>query len=101
MDYTPNRTRMQRGNCYRMAATCPMNQQNTIPSGDCACSDQTITVERSMPHRPVGIAYVTLQTFGEVYPPQKALTVGTIFASLDYPFSGTCCLSGTERGGRL
>ena len=101
MDYTPNRTRMQRGSCYRMATTCPVNKQNVISSADCPCGDQTISVERTVPPKPVGIAYVTVQTFGEVYPPQKALTVGTVFACLDYPFSGTCCLSGTARGGRL
>lgn len=124
MDYNGNRTRIQRGNYHRMATNCPcetnncngnssisncnraiintdnMNHANTTSSTGCACADHTISVECNVPRRPVGICYVTVQTFGDIYPPQKALTVGTIFASLDYPFTATCCFSNRTRGGR-
>ena len=126
MDYNGNRTRIQRGNYHRMANNCPcensncngstpvsncnratvnninnMSNVNTTNSAGYACADRTISVEYNTPRRPVGISYVTVQTFGDIYPPQKALTVGTVFASLDYPFTATCCSSSQTRGGRI
>lgn len=78
MDYAQNRARMQRGNYHRM-----------------------VSVERCPENHPVGIAYVTVQTFGDIYPPEKALAIGTIFVSLDYPFTAAPCCLATQRGGRL
>lgn len=126
MDYNGNRTRIQRGNYHRVANNCPcencncdgsasvsgcnraaMNTANAINNGNaagasvCACADRTISVEGSLPRRPVGISYVTVQTFGDLYSPQKALNVGTIFESLDYPFTAACCPSNQKRGGRV
>ena len=59
MDYNGNRTCIQRGNYHRMAANC-------------SCENRTFPVEVNIPSRPVGISYVTVQTFGDIYPPQKA-----------------------------
>ncbi len=125
MDYNGKRTRIQRGNYHRMSNSCPcensncnestpvsncnratvnntnnMNNVNATNSVGCACADRTISVECNIPRRPVGISYVTIQTFGDIYPPQKALNVGTVFASLDYPFTAACCSSNQMRGGR-
>lgn len=86
MDYNGNRTCIQRGNYHRMAANC-------------SCENLTSPVEVNIPSRPVGISYVTVQTFGDIYPPQKALNVGTVFAALDYPFTSTCCFSKRMKGG--
>ena len=86
MDYNGNRTCIQRGNYHRMAANC-------------SCENRTSPVEVNIPSRPVGISYVTVQTFGDIYPPQKALNVGTVFAALDYPFTSTCCFSQRMKGG--
>lgn len=58
MDYNGNRTCIQRGNYHRMAANC-------------SCENRTFPVEVNIPSRPVGISYVTVQTFGDIYPPQK------------------------------
>jgi len=71
MDYNGNRTCIQRGNYHRMAANC-------------SCENRTFPVE---------------VTFGDIYPPQKALNVGTVFAALDYPFTSTCCFSKRMKGG--
>ncbi len=85
-------------NCNRASInnTNNMNNVNATSSASCA-----ISVECNIPRRPVGISYVTVQTFGDIYPPQKALNVGTVFASLDYPFTATCCSSNQMRGGRV
>ncbi len=86
-------------NCNRAAMNT--NNVNTTDSVGCACADRTISVECNIPRRPVGISYVTVQTFGDIYPPQKALNVGTVFESLDYPFTAACCSSNQMRGGRV
>lgn len=86
-------------NCNRAAMNT--NNVNTTSSSGCACADRTISVECNTPRRPVGISYVTVQTFGDIYPPQKALNVGTVFEALDYPFTATCCSSNRTRGGRV
>ena len=36
----------------------------------------------------LAMAYVKMQTFGDVYDPQLAYTRGTIFPELDLPFIG-------------
>ena len=53
MDYNGNRTCIQRGNYHRMAANC-------------SCENRTFPVEVNIPNRPVGISYVTVQTFGDI-----------------------------------
>lgn len=37
---------------------------------------------------PLAMAYVPMQPWEEIYDPEKALQVGTIFPSLDLPFLG-------------
>ena len=86
MDYNGNRTCIQRGNYHRMAANC-------------SCENRTSPVEVNIPSRPVGISNVTVQTFGDIYPPQKALNVGTVFAALDNTIKYTCCFSQRMIGG--
>lgn len=39
----------------------------------------------------VAMAYVPWQNFGEVYEPDKALRIGTIFPELNKPFLGRSC----------
>ena len=56
-------------------------------------------IQRGNYHRMTANCYVTVQTFGDIYPPQKALNVGTVFAALDYPFTSTCCFSKRMKGG--
>lgn len=37
---------------------------------------------------PLTMAYVPMQTLGEVYEPEDALCAGTLFPALDKPFHG-------------
>lgn len=37
---------------------------------------------------PVGMAYVPWQNFTEVYEPDKAFSIGTIFPELNLPYTG-------------
>lgn len=37
---------------------------------------------------PLGMAYVPFQTWGDIYPLEKAFDKGTIFPPLDFPFMG-------------
>ena len=39
----------------------------------------------------VAMAYVPWQYFGEVYEPDKALRIGTVFPELNKPFTGRGC----------
>ena len=39
----------------------------------------------------VAMAYVPWQNFGEVYEPDKALRIGTVFPELNKPFKGRGC----------
>ena len=50
-------------------------------------------------HTPVAMAYVPYQNMTEVYEPEHALQVGTIFPELDKPFPGKCNMN-IMQGGR-
>lgn len=39
-------------------------------------------------HKPLGMGYVPMQKWGEMYDPQKALCQGTAFPDLDFIFCG-------------
>ena len=69
-----------------------------LPENDCPCRQYTSGQNDAAcrPQLPYGISYVPMQTFCQLYPPEKALMVGTIFIQLDYPFTAACC-----KGGRL
>lgn len=43
--------------------------------------------EQYQPIERVGYAYVPMQHFGEIYPPEQGLERGTIFPELDLPIS--------------
>ena len=40
---------------------------------------------------PIAMAYVPWQRWGETYDPEKALSRGTLFPALDFPFTGCAC----------
>lgn len=44
--------------------------------------------EASLASLPLAMAYVPVQPFGELYPPETALARGTLFAALFLPFTG-------------
>lgn len=44
--------------------------------------------EAPQPHRVLGMAYVPMQQFRDVYEAEEGFPRGTIFAELDYPFMG-------------
>ena len=41
-----------------------------------------------MPPMVLGMAYVPEQSWGDLYSPEEALSHGTLFKALDYPFMG-------------
>lgn len=41
---------------------------------------------------PLAMAYVPIQTWGDVYLPNRALARGTLFPVLDLPFGGGDCV---------
>lgn len=53
-------------------------------SNDCGCQDSN----RHMRHMPVGIGYVPMQPWGELYDPATALCQGTAFPDLNLIFCG-------------
>ena len=42
-------------------------------------------------HTPLGMAYVPVQQWGEVFSDEKALSCGTLFPDLVFPFLGGDC----------
>lgn len=43
------------------------------------------------PEKPLGMAYVPLQTWQDLYDPEYGFPIGTIFQQLDYPWEvGKC-----------
>lgn len=62
----------------------PMPQAGSRPS-NMPCRDRFKDDSEDFP---VGMAYVPWQTWGDLYPPEKALCEGTIFADLNQIFCG-------------
>lgn len=91
MECSANCSRLQRGNCNRSVTLNPTQNYRVE-----VCDRK----ENECAKKPVGIGYVTVQEFANIYPLDKALMVGTIFQQLDYPFAGSCCNS-KFRGGRV
>lgn len=58
---------------------CERNRQKS-----CECEDSN----QHMRHMPVGIGYVPMQKWEEMYDPKKALCEGTAFPSLNLIFCG-------------
>ncbi len=56
----------------------------------CRCETQFPKVETAKDMM-VAMAYVPWQYFGEVYEPDKALKIGTIFPELNKPYTGRSC----------
>ena len=53
------------------------------------CSEESRpSIPRPTPAEPMvlGMAYVPNQSWGDLYEPEEALSKGTIFRNLDYPF---------------
>lgn len=51
-------------------------------------SDAAEVIEKFPESTPPAMAYVPFQQWEEPYAPNKALSAGTIFPSLDLPFTG-------------
>ena len=49
------------------------------------------------PQTPVGMAYVPLQRFGQVYDPGMAFRQGTVFPELDMPWYGSRAFSAQHK----
>ncbi len=65
-------------------ASCTDNEERT-----CGIAKTIITTVQS----PVGMGYVPWQSWTETYDLCKALSVGTLFPELDYPFEARRCRS--------
>ncbi len=62
---------------------CGNSDPKSYDSG-CACKDDN----PHMRHMPIGMAYVPMQKWGEMYAPEKALCEGTAFPELNLIFCG-------------
>lgn len=58
-----------------------------------SCTDRGQSCDLNQSLR-LGICYVPMQRFEQLYPADKALMAGTIFAELDFPFTAACCKGG-------
>ena len=95
----PGRGRPDSCGCGRPGGPRPPEQ----PSGDCGCGrpdgkpgGPPLPPPRPEPRRspdtfPVGMAYVPWQVWQDLYDPEDAFPIGTIFRELDYPWEvGRC-----------
>ena len=73
MNRTVNRTRTQQGRCVRPSVPVCPNVQLT-------------EFNRELQELPLAMAYVPIQSWGDTYPPCRALCRGTLFPQLDLPF---------------
>lgn len=64
-------------------------------SMETSCRENTM---ENVSGKSVAMAYVPWQYFQNVYEPEKALEVGTIFPELDKPFLGTDQVFRSRRG---
>lgn len=70
---------------------CAGNMGTRYGNGDCPANRNRMDKNMNMPGvqaRPVGIAYVPMQTFGELYEACKGLKEGTMFPELNLIFCG-------------
>ena len=87
----PRTTHMNQGctaptsGCSTPRTPCPCAERNT-----CECDDRTTMPELSFTSDqfPIGMTYVPMQCWQNLYCPEKALEQGTMFADLDKPFLG-------------
>lgn len=91
--------RMQNGgmanrNAYmpggRMQGNSRMNQEERSGGNGCGCQQESSCKDenRHMRHMPVGMCYVPMQEWEELYSACQGLEVGTAFPSLDLEFCG-------------
>ena len=73
MNRTVNRPRTQQGRCVRPSVPVCPNVQLT-------------EFNRELQELPLAMAYVHIQSWGDTYPPCRALCRGTLFPQLDLPF---------------
>ena len=64
--------------------TCPITERDTCDMDDRTTSEPCFTSEQF----PIGMTYVPMQCWQNLYCPEKALEQGTLFADLDKPFLG-------------
>jgi len=64
--------------------------KNTMERESCGCESRTesSTVCFSAEQFPIGMTYVPMQSWENLYCPSRALEQGTLFADLDKPFLG-------------
>lgn len=102
---------------YQPVRGCGCRTPSAVPQTS-PCRQETEAVGCTVPpmqEMALAMAYVKIQTFGELYDPCTALIAGTVFPCLDKPFCGetvsasaypnpparTCdCALPTSRGGR-
>lgn len=73
MNRTTNRPRTTQLRCARPSFSPPVPVQLT-------------EFNRELQDLPLAMAYVPIQSWGDTYPPSKALCRGTLFPQLDLPF---------------
>lgn len=73
MNRTTNRPRTTQMRCTRPSFPPPVPVQLT-------------EFNRELQDLPLAMAYVPIQSWGDTYPPCKALCRGTLFPQLDLPF---------------
>lgn len=80
-----------------------MNNTNRMGCGmGNSCPEQPCINMDPLQGMPLGMGYVPIQQWNQIYEPEKALGRGTIFPCLDLPFCG-CIPNGLQnrRGGML
>jgi len=75
-------------NVYRKPDTATAN---TAPAAPAECAENPSCSYQGVDRLPLAMAYVPWQQWKDVYPPDRALRVGTIFPELNLPLLERSC----------
>ena len=83
-------------NGYRQNNCCQSCQgrQNAVVGNiivGSGCSEPACNKETTLKNCPIAMAYVPWQSYGNLYPMQQALRIGTLFQELNLDFAGRRC----------
>lgn len=62
--------------------------ENTKPQGGCENTPSSVNGKMQLDALPLGMSYVPMQKWENLYDPEVGLDRGTIFSCLDLPFTG-------------
>ncbi|MGN0298946.1 MAG: spore coat associated protein CotJA [Lachnospiraceae bacterium] len=114
MDYSYSRQLNDRRNSYsqtvrgRSSCGCNQNMQRPVrspkpscesePRRNCSQKCERMPADRMLlDELPLGMTYVPMQRFENLYSAEQGLQAGTIFQDLDFPFLVGICARGCER----